>query len=205
MENQKNNNSTLALLVVFIILTVLLGGYIVYDKVLIKNETPENPSTNINTLSQQDNTSTTSVKTISDIAGQYTAKFENLKSDGDMNSASITLSLYENGVFTYVFSQYAPFGTLGNYTIDGDKIVLTNWFNTDSGTGLTFTKGTKTLTINSDGSITDNSIKNKSLTDNSITSANLVKSGNPIQLDLNNRLVTGLGSELNHNTAEPAM
>ena len=201
MEKEKNNGGLIALVIILFLLVLVLGGYIVYDKVLSKSETPNNP-----TQSQQENTSTTSsVKTVSDVVGQYTAKFENLKSDGDMNTASITLNLYENGVFTYVFSQYAPFGTLGNYTIDGDKIILTNWFNTNSGTGLDITKGTKTLTINSDGSIIDNSIKTKLLVDNEITTVTLTKSSNSTQFDLSNRLGTGLFTESNHTISEPAM
>lgn len=209
MENQKNSNSTLALLVVFIILTVLLGGYIVYDKVLSKNETPENPSTNINTPSQQDNTSTTNtnVKTINDVKGQYTVEFTNLKTeDENFNKASITLNLYDNGVFTYTFSQYAPYGTFGSYYIDGNSIVLTTWFNTNSGTGLNIAKGSKTLTINTDGTISDSNIKVKGLTDNGITSATLTKNNTDISSnEPSNRLSAAFFTESNHTVSEPAM
>ena len=54
MRTKKNSTGVLILLVFFIVLTLLLGGYIVYDKVLSKNETPENPNTNINTPAKED-------------------------------------------------------------------------------------------------------------------------------------------------------
>ena len=156
-------------------------------------------------IDENTNTEDTKVTKNADVIGTYTTKFENLKGDGDVNSASITLTLHQNGVFTYVFNQYAPVGVLGNYTIEDDKIILTNWFNSDSGTGLHITKGIKTLTINSDGSITDNNIKNKSLVDNEITSANLVKGDSQSQFDLSNRLGTAFFTGTDHTISEPAM
>lgn len=46
MENQKNNNGLIALVIVLFLLVLGLGGYIVYDKVLSNNETPVNETTN---------------------------------------------------------------------------------------------------------------------------------------------------------------
>ena len=160
-----------------------------------------------NTKSTRDNaTKSASLKNnFSSVAGTYTAKFENLKGDGDETSASITLTLHENGVFTYVFSQYTPSGVLGNYTIDDDKIILTNWFNSYSSTDLQITKGTKTLTINSDGSITDSNIKNKSLVNNDIISANLIKGYTKSQLYLSNRLGAAFFTGSDRTISEPAM
>ena len=139
------------------------------------------------------------------VIGTYTTKFENLKGEGDVNSASATLNLYENGVFTYIFNQYAPTGVLGNYIIEGDKIILTNWFNSDSGTGLHITKGSKILIINSDGSITDNNIRNKPLVDNNITTANLVKGVSQSPIDLSNRLGAAFFTSSDHTVSEPSM
>lgn len=42
MENKKNNKGVLILLVMFIILTFILGGYILYDKVLSKTNDKTN-------------------------------------------------------------------------------------------------------------------------------------------------------------------
>ena len=147
MRNKKNSTGVLILLVIFIILNVLLGGYIAYDKLLSKNETSENQSQNINTPAKEEQKSLS--KNFSEITGIYTTKLENLKDSGEESTATVQLTLYENGIFSYRFSQYAPIGTFGNYMIDGDKIILTNWFNTASDVSLTVTKGTKTLTINS--------------------------------------------------------
>ena len=180
MEQQNNKNGVNLLLVVITIALAILCILFATGTINFKSGDEcieENTSI-------EDTTETSK----SNVVGTYTAKFENLKGDGDMNTASITLNLYENGVFTYVFSQYAPIGVLGNYTIEDNKIILNNWFNSNSGTGLNITKGTKTLIINSDGSITDNSIKNKSLVDNEITTANLIKGDSQAQFDLGNRL-----------------
>lgn len=54
MENQKNNKGLVVLLVIFIILTLVLGGFILYDKVLSN----ENPDVNNNSNSVTDNNTT---------------------------------------------------------------------------------------------------------------------------------------------------
>lgn len=203
MRTKKNSTGVLILLVIFIVLTLLLGGYIVYDKVLSKNETPENPNTNINTPTKEDQKSLS--KNFSEITGIYTTKFENLKSEGDESTATMQLTLYENGIFSYRFNQYAPYGTFGNYIIDGDKIILTNWFNTASDVSLTVTKGTKTLTINSDGSITDDNIKIKVLTDNEITTAKLIRTDDVKDFDLSSRLGIAFFDESNRTVSEPTL
>ena len=197
MEQEKNKNGVIVLLVVIIVILLALVVLLATGTVSFKSvDKCTDDKTNIEETQKINN---------SDVVGTYTAKFENLKGEGDVNSASITLTLHENGVFTYVFNQYAPVGVLGNYTIEDDKIYLTNWFNSDSGTGLHITKGTKTLTINSDGSITDNNIKNKSLVDNEITTANLIKGDNQSQFDLSNRLGTAFFTGTDHTISEPAM
>ena len=203
MRNKKNSTGVLILLVIFIILTVLLGGYIAYDKLLSKNETSENQSQNINTPAKEEQKSLS--KNFSEITGIYTTKLENLKDSGEESTATVQLTLYENGIFSYRFSQYAPIGTFGNYMIDGDKIILTNWFNTASDVSLTVTKGTKTLTINSDGSITDDNIKIKVLTDNEITTVKLVRTDDVKDFDLSNRLATAFFDEVNHTIADPSL
>ena len=54
MENQKNNKGLVVLLVIFIILTLVLGGFILYDKVLSN----ENLDVNNNSNSATDNNTT---------------------------------------------------------------------------------------------------------------------------------------------------
>ena len=130
---------------------------------------------------------------------------ENLKDSGEESTATVQLTLYENGIFSYRFSQYAPIGTFGNYMIDGDKIILTNWFNTASDVSLTVTKGTKTLTINSDGSITDDNIKIKVLTDNEITTVKLIRTDDVKDFNLSNGLGAAFFDGSNHTVSEPAI
>ena len=201
MQHGNNKNSVNLLLIFIIVILAVLCVLFATGTISLKSDS-ENNNQNTNDTT---NTMETSKNNINSIAGMYTAKFENLKGVGDEDTASITLYLYENGVFTYVFSHYAPTGVLGNYTIEDDKIILTNWFNSNSGTELNITKGNKTLTINSDGSITDNNLKNKPLVDNNITTANLIKSDSQSQFDLSNRLGTAFFTSTDHTISEPAM
>ncbi len=198
MEKEKNKNGVIILLLVLVIILAVLCVLFATGTINLKSDSVNN---NQNT-NDATNVTETPKNTISSITGMYSAKFENLK--GDVDTASITLNLYDNGVFTYVFSQYAPVGTLGNYFVDGDKIILKYWFNSDSGTGLHVTGGSKVLTINSDGSIVDSTIKVKSLIDNDITSITLVSASGFTAFDLSNRLGTAFFTEADHTVSDPA-
>ena len=191
---EKNNK---VLIIALLLLVIILGGYIAYDKLLSNNNKEE--------VKTPDNNVMINYRTISDVAGKYTVKYDNLKDTGDVKSATVTLSLYEDGIFTYVYSQYAPYGTIGSYYVENDKIILKNWFNSGSGTGLSVTKGTKTLTISDDGKISDNNINVKPLIDSEITVITLAKDGELTQFDLSNRLGTAFFTESNHTISEPAM
>lgn len=205
MRNQNNNKGVIALLVVIIVILAVLCVLFATGTISLTN--------NISNKTQQIESNTNAVqeekkissKKISEITGIYTTKFENLKSEGDESTATMQLTLYENGIFSYRFNQYAPYGTFGNYIIDGDKIILTNWFNTASDVSLTVTKGTKTLTINSDGSITDDNIKIKVLTDNEITTAKLIRTDDVKDFDLSSRLGIAFFDESNRTVSEPTL
>ena len=56
LENQKNNGGLIALVIVFCLLVLGLGGYIVYDKVLSNKETPIDNSDSNNTDNNSSNT-----------------------------------------------------------------------------------------------------------------------------------------------------
>lgn len=199
MEQEKNKKGVVVLLAVLVVILAVLCVLFAIGAINLKSVEMVDNNANENTA--------TPAKTVSDVVGQYTAEFTDLKTeDENFNKASITLNLYDNGVFTYTFSQYAPYGTFGNYYVNGETIVLTTWFNTDSGTGLNIAKGSKTLTINSDGTISDNSIKAKGLTDNEITSAILKKNDNDISsFEPSDRLSVAFFNESNHTVSEPAM
>lgn len=204
MEQEKKNGGLITLVIILCLLVLGMGGYIIYDKVLNDNENLEQTPKILNTQKEE----TKITKNINDIAGQYVVEYTNLKTeDGNNNKGTITLNLYDNGIFGYTYSQYAPYGTFGNYYIDGDTIVLTTWFNTTSGTDLIIAKGSKTLKINSDGTISDNNIKAKELIDNEITEATLTK--NDTNLNSENMPSNSLGAAFftasNHTISDSAM
>ena len=65
------------------------------------------------------------------------------------------MTLFENGTYRYDYGFFAMGGTYGNYTIEGDTLILNKWFNHGSDVGATATTGEIRLKINKDGSITD--------------------------------------------------
>lgn len=78
----------------------------------------------------------------------YTGETEN---DGQGNEYRISadLYLYGNGTYRYINYTNAPHGHIGNYIIVDNKIVLNYLYRTGSGTGITATKETSEITINS--------------------------------------------------------
>lgn len=197
MRNKKGNIGLVVSLVVFIILTLVLGGYIVYDKV-INNDEQKVVENEQDKVSEQEGLVVQS-KTIKDVVGKYVGTVSNVDNvDGDV---SFTLNLYENGVFTYVYSMYIPRGLMGNYVVDGNNIILTNWFNSGSDVSLRITKGLNTLIINEDGSITDNDISLGA--QEVITSVILVKVGVVDEFSLTDRLGVAFFNEVNHTIEEP--
>lgn len=155
MASQKNRNVTLFLLVVFIILTILLGGYIVYDKVLNKNKISENSSTNVDYPTKQDTTST--IYTYDELSGHYTTEVNEKAEEvieGDPGVTTYSLYLYENGTFSFRWAHIAPVGFIGNYIIKDNQIVLNPLYDTNSGASKTKTTNKPTiLTISQDGTL----------------------------------------------------
>ncbi len=151
MEN-KSTGKTVAIII--LLLAVLgLGGYIIFDKVLNTKEEPTIVEDNAKT-------NETSIQTYNynDVKGLYTYTGQQVHSEA--NDGNITpkyeLYLYENGMFYYNYAYLAGEGKIGNYTIVNNTIVLNNLFDTHSDVSLTTTNGTNALTINEDGSLTDN-------------------------------------------------
>lgn len=149
MENKKSNNGILALLVIFIILTLLFGGYILYDKVLSKNDTAENSNTNIDTPTQGE-TIVAHNYTYDEIAGYYTAEIQETEEE----STKYYLYLYENGTFSFTWRYKTLLGDIGNYIIKDNQIVLNPLYDINSGAGKTKSTNEPTaLTINQDGTL----------------------------------------------------
>lgn len=149
MEEKKKCGGLVIPFIIVILLLLGLIGYICYDK-LFSKET-------IKTEKKEDTNKNKSYS-YADIAGVYSFK-TTLDPSGIVYSA--TLYLLSDGTFKYerVTSENPPAGYIGNYIIDGDKILFTNWFITTSGEGYNIPKAsstdilTDTAIINSDKTI----------------------------------------------------
>lgn len=139
-------------LVIFLILIILgLAGYIVYDKVMVK-ETNE-------PIKEEKKVEKEITYTYEDMKGLYTFTGDPVYSEGAEGNITPTynLYLYENGTFNYQYTGVAtPQGMVGNYIIEGDKIILNYLYTTGSDVSLTRTTETKTLVIGKDNTLTDN-------------------------------------------------
>lgn len=183
----KNNKILTTLTIILAILVITIGSYIIYDNFIIDNNNLANNNNNNDISNNTENT-----YTYNNIAGVYSAlvTFDDPNSEED--NANFTLSLSNNGTFEYVRSQHAPIGIIGNYIIDGNKIVLNYWFNNASGTDLWVTEGTKTLTIDSSTNITDN---NPKYSEYGLTKVTLSKQNQPPNIYLKEVLNNGFCSE----------
>lgn len=101
----------------------------------------------------------------------YVKNFTNLYNDNEESSISglykynkdfneqlgigYYLYLYSNGTFKYEHSSMAATGEIGEYTINGDNLILNTQYKTGSDVGIGTSNDVIKLTINSDGSITD--------------------------------------------------
>lgn len=65
------------------------------------------------------------------------------------------LELQEDGKFNYIFGSRVANGFIGNYTIEGNNIVLSQWFSTGTDIAISPAGGTITVLLNDDGTITD--------------------------------------------------
>ena len=106
-----------------------------------ENKTKENNGENSNKKSYS----------YSDVKGLY--EFE--KKIDDEFSAFYTLYLYENGTYKYQYGVEVPEGTIGNYIIEENKIIMNALFATGSDVGAHATSGNITLNINEDGTLSD--------------------------------------------------
>ncbi len=140
--------------------------------------------TNVNVSSTSENV------TYKDIVGVYTGKIilNETDSEGNKFSDGYCLTLYENGTYKYEHGVAAAGGTIGNYIIENDSIILNKWFKTSSDTSAVATNGKIELTLNKDGSIIDF---------NEATKVTLKKIKTNIEVDEVNQLIhgEGLGNE----------
>ena len=209
MEKKSNGGLIGCLLFIIIILiafiVLLLTGVInlnTNDKV--KNSQVDNIK------AVENNNIQSSIKSVKDVVGRYKTEYKNIEINGSEAELDILLTLYENGIFSYIYSFGPPSGTLGNYVVNNNKVILTYWYNTNSGSGLNITKGEKELIINEDGSITDSNIKNgmlkEILEENNISIIELEKTDDNVdKFDISNTLGAAYFTENNHSFADPVI
>ena len=131
MENQKNNNGLIALVIVLFLLVLGLGGYIVYDKILTNKETPvENNVTNVDESNQEINQNNIS---LANLYGTYKYDYEYTNSYGNKVHLKLELTLNSDGTAIYSESDgYAADKTRGTYTYENNKITYTRQYHVAS-------------------------------------------------------------------------
>lgn len=96
-------------------------------------------------------------KTQKAIIGTYNFYYEltDYEYPGEENKVLYSLTLFKDGTYCYDYGFIANMGEYGNYTIDGDTLILNKWFEHGSDVSVTAATGETRLKINKDGSITD--------------------------------------------------
>lgn len=151
-------------LIIFLILIILgLAGYIIYDKVMVK-ETNE-------PVKEEKKVEKEITYTYEDMKGLYTFTGDPVYSEGAEGNITPTYNIFldEDGTFIYEWQEYISLGVVGNYIIDEDKIVLNYLYTTGNDISLTRSNETKVLTIGKDGNLTDNNQPMKAVDLKSIT------------------------------------
>ena len=134
---EKKNTGLIVLVVVLSLLVVGLGGYIVYDKILNNGISDNGNADNI----KDDDSHTYN---FSIMEGYY------FKQENDTNGeSSYGLYLLANGMFKIRYAGMAPYGYIGNYTIENDILTLNYWFKFNSGTGWSLTNDVRKVKIKS--------------------------------------------------------
>lgn len=110
---------------------------------------------------EKEETKTEKVYTYSDVIGQY--EYVEKSADSDMPDYHFTVSLSSKGLFKEEKTQQIPWGSLGNYIIEGNKLKLYSYFETGSDISIYYSNDNPViiLEINDDGSLsmTDNGKK----------------------------------------------
>ena len=189
----ENNKGSVVLSVILTVLVVGLVGYIVYDKVAApKNEGSLNTETKerLWCLFKKVNISLNNnevVKTYSysSIKGAYKSQSTS-QACGEGSIENYSMKLYENGLFEITAnSGCSSSETIGNYIIEGNKIILNELFYRDGKYGDINTHKSYTFVINSDGSLSGTYINNKEIFVND-PNGKLSSSGSPLIAEAGN-------------------
>ena len=155
MEQEKNKNVIIALLVVIIVILLALVVLFATKTINLKTNKSSNTEANADEINLKNDVNK---YTTENLKGAYTFVSEEMTSNtGDKYTASYYLTLYSNGLYEYRMATFAPFGYIGNYVINGNKITLYGIFGTSSGYGINVYEKmqTKEIIINDDGRLID--------------------------------------------------
>ena len=166
-ENEGIKINILTFLLILTIIAIVIMGYFIYN---LYNE-KANETNRVDSLNGESNETKSSYSVIenndkgnqkeevqtnysySDIQGLYKGIAKDKDNEGTNRNYELYLS--ENGTYIYQSFVDNQVGTIGNYTISGDKIILNYLFNTGNDISLTATEGKKTLNIGKNNLITD--------------------------------------------------
>lgn len=127
---EKKNTRLIVLVIILCLLVLGLGGYIVYDKVLTK----DNNNIGASNTDSVDNISNEKFYSYENVSGLYTYTAKTFEEGTDNEFIPIyKLFLYDNGTFFYLRPSRTPVGVVGNFIIKDDKILLNYWYNWSSG------------------------------------------------------------------------
>ena len=138
------------IITILVILVLGLGGYLVYDKALVKEEKND---TNVEDKVEE------KTYTYKDVAGNYYYEQDAGIKEMPGLMDHFGLILDEDGTFSYgYFRDGGGYRIIGNYMIDGNIITL-NYIAASYGGGIEeILDKTHTLIINEDKSITDENV-----------------------------------------------
>ena len=142
-------------IVVLIIIILGMGGYLVYDKKLSKDESKQE-KTSEKVVKEEERVNEDKVYTFNDVTGFYTFSEPVPNNEGQQFKFSYSIYLWGNGTFNYRFTMNAGSHVLGNYTIVNDEIHLNYLFEGGNDAGITATTGEKLLKIVDKDHLQDN-------------------------------------------------
>lgn len=166
-DNQGIKVKVLTFLLIFTIIAIIVMGYFIHtfynekanenNKVNSLNEEISELKSKYSVKEDEDrdelNEETSNNYSYSDIQGFYKGVARD--KDEEETNREYELYLSENGTYLYIDYLEAQVGTIGNYIVNGDKIILNYLFAIGNDISLTATEGKKTLNIGKNNLITD--------------------------------------------------
>ena len=159
---EKNNSKgglVIGILIGIIIMLVVGIGLFVTNTVSFKANSNDLESGNVTEDSESSNKSNNSY-TYSQMKGLYTYESNDNNENGELAPVVNKLYLYEDGRFVYMLPVRTPYGYIGNYVIENNKIILNYEYQISGGSSLIVKVGErKDLLFNNDNTISDGSTK----------------------------------------------